>query len=361
MLVRTLQLRDFRGYAELDLELDDGLTVLLGDNGQGKTNLLEAIGFVAGLGSFRGAPDEALVRVGAEVAIIRCGLEASDGRELLVECEIARAGRNRIQVNRQKLARSRDLVGLLPVTVFSPDDLELVKGTPSRRRHWIDEALVARQRRHDVLRVDLDRILRQRNALLKQARGRLSGDISTTLDVWDTKLTAVGDELRSQRIATLDVLTPLLGHAYGAVAAVAADVRATYSSSWGRESLLVALAEARDADLRRGVTTVGPHRDEVVFTLEGIPARTHASQGEQRSLALALRLATDAAVRESGVGRPLVLLDDVFSELDPKRASALLDVLPDTQRVLTSAAGLPAAARPDRVLHVVQGTIREEP
>lgn len=361
MLVRTLQLRDFRGYTELDLELGDGLTVLLGDNGQGKTNLLEAIGFVAGLGSFRGAPDDAMVRSGCEVAIIRCGLEASDGREVLVECEIARSGRNRVKVNRQNLARTRDLVGILPVTVFSPDDLELVKGTPSLRRRWLDDALVARHRRHDVLRVDLEKILRQRNALLKQARGRLSGDISTTLEVWDTKLAAVGDELRTQRIAMLSLLAPLLSRAYDAVATAPADVQATYSSSWAQESLLEALAEARSDDLRRGVTTVGPHRDEVVLTLEGIPARTQASQGEQRSLALALRLATDAAVRESGVGRPVVLLDDVFSELDPTRASALLRVLPETQRMLTSAAGLPADAHPDRVLHIVNGTVREAP
>jgi DNA replication and repair protein RecF len=361
VLVRSLQLRDFRGYRELDLELGDGLTVLLGDNGQGKTNLLEAIGFVGGLGSFRGAPDEAMVRAGTDVAIIRCGLEAPDGREVLVECEIARSGRNRVKVNRQKLARTRDLVGVLPVTVFSPDDLELVKGTPSLRRRWLDEAMVARHRRHDALRADLERILRQRNALLKQARGRLSGDISTTLEVWDAKLAAVGDELRAQRVAMLELLTPLLSRAYDAVAAAPADVQATYSSSWGQQSLLEALAAARPDDLRRGLTTVGPHRDEVVLTLAGTPARTHASQGEQRSLALALRLATDAAVRESGVGRPVVLLDDVFSELDPTRASALLQVLPETQLMLTSAAGLPAAARPDRVLHVVNGTVREAP
>ena len=359
MLLRAVHLTDFRNYRELDVELGDGLTALLGDNGQGKTNLLEAIGFVAGLGSFRGAPDEALVRVGSDVGIVRCCIEADDGREVLVECEISRAGRNRIKVNRQPLRRARDLIGVVPVTVFSPDDLELVKGTPSRRRRWLDDALVARQRRHDTLRVDLERILRQRNTLLKQAHGKLSGDIAVTLDVWDAKLTAVGDELRSERLALLEALAPWLAQAYCAVAREPSAVRAEYSSSWPDGSLRTALEATRPDDLRRGVTTVGPHRDEVIFTIGDISARTHASQGEQRSLALALRLAADATIRESGARRPLVLLDDVFSELDPGRAAALLDVLPDAQAILTSASGLPSAARPDRILHIVDGRVSE--
>jgi DNA replication and repair protein RecF len=359
VLVRQLHLRDFRSYESLDLELGAGLTVLLGDNGQGKTNLLEAIGFVAGLGSFRGAPDEALVRHGCEVAIIRCALESEDEREVMVECEVARKGRNRTRVNRQVLPRVRDLIGVLPVTVFSPDDLELVKGSPSLRRRWLDGALVAHQRRNETVRADLERIIRQRNALLKQARGRMTDDISVTLDVWDSKLAEVGDELRRRRIELLNLLSPRLVAAYAAVAMESATVGAEYSSSWSTASLAEALENARTDDLRRGVTTVGPHRDEVLFSIDGLPARTHASQGEQRSLALALRLATDAELRESGAGRPLVLLDDVFSELDPGRAAALLDVLPESQRILTSATGLPPSANPDRILRIVDGSVSE--
>lgn len=359
MLIRTIHLTDFRNYRELDVEFDDGLTAVLGDNGQGKTNLLEAIGFVAGLGSFRGAPDEALVRVGADVGIVRCGIQTDDGRDVLVECEISRSGRNRLKVNRQPLRRARDLIGVLPVTVFSPDDLELVKASPSGRRLWLDDALVARNRRHDALRTDLERILRQRNALLKQAHGKLSGDIAVTLDVWDAKLTTVADELRSERLSLLEALGPWLDRAYRAVAGESSAVAAEYSSSWSDGSLSAALETARADDLRRGVTTVGPHRDDVIFTIGGTPARTHASQGEQRSLALALRLAVDATVRESGAGRPVVLLDDVFSELDPGRAAALLDALPDAQAILTSASGMPPAARPDRVLHVIDGRLSE--
>lgn len=359
MLVRTLHLTDFRNYHRLDVEFGAGLTALLGDNGQGKTNLLEAIGFVAGLGSFRGASDDALVRVGCDVAIVRCGLEADGGREILVECEISRRGRNRTRVNRQALPRARDLIGILPVTVFSPEDLELVKGSPSLRRRWIDDALVSRHRRHDALRTDLERILRQRNALLKQARGRLSEDVAVTLDVWDDKLTAVADELRTERVAMLDVLAPRLTRAYSAVAREAATVDTEYSSSWPAGSIRDHLTAARSDDLRRGVTTVGPHRDDVVFTIDRIPARTHSSQGEQRSLALALRLATDGEMRESGAGSPLILLDDVFSELDPGRASALLEVLPNSQRILTSAVGLPPAARPDRILRIENGSVSE--
>ena len=359
MLVRNLQLTDFRSYARLDLELGPGLTVLMGDNGHGKTNLLEAVGFVAGLGSFRGAPDDALVRVGSDAAVIRCGLEAEDGRDVLVECEITKSGRNRLKVNRQPLRRARDLIGVLPVTIFSPDDLELVKGSPGRRRRWLDDALVSTHRKHDATRAEVDRILRQRNAVLKQARGRLTDDIAVTLDVWDSKLAASGDELRTARRHLLEAVTPGLAAAYDRVAERPAAVHAEYSSSWGEGSLGDALAEARTDDLRRGVTTVGPQRDEVVFTIGGIPARTHASQGEQRSLALALRLAADGVVRESGAGRPVMLLDDVFSELDPGRARALLEVLPDSQRILTSASGLPPEAHPDRVLRIEDSTVTE--
>ena len=361
MLVRNLQLTDFRSYAALDLELGPGLTVLIGDNGQGKTNLLEAIGFVAGLGSFRGAPDDALIRVGRDAAVIRCGLEAEDGRDVLVECEISRVGRNRVKVNRQPLRRARDLIGVLPVTVFSPDDLELVKGPPGLRRRWLDDARVSTHRRHDTTRAEFEKVLRQRNAVLKQARGRLTDEIAVTLDVWDTKLASTGDELRSARRELLDALTPGLKTAYDRVAERAAAVHARYSSSWGPEPLAEALAGARSDDLRRGVTTIGPHRDEVVFTIGEIPARTHASQGEQRSLALALRLAADGLVRESGAGRPVMLLDDVFSELDPGRARALLEVLPASQRLLTSASGLPPETHPDRLLRVDGSSVSEMP
>ncbi|MFQ5557909.1 MAG: DNA replication/repair protein RecF, partial [Acidimicrobiales bacterium] len=312
-----------------------------------------------GLGSFRGAPDDALVRIGADSAVVRCRLETDDGRELLVEAEIARAGRNRIQVNRQRLRRARDLRGVLAVTVFSPEDLELVKGGPAMRRGWIDEVVVAGRPAVDALRTDLERILRQRNALLRQAAGHLGDDIAFTLDVWDAKLAEVGDRLRAERLLALDELVPHLGEAYDAVAGAASTVRADYVGSWGDGALGEALAAVRMDDVRRGVSTVGPHRDEIAITLGGVAARTHGSQGEQRSLALAMRLAADAVVRARTGGRPVLLLDDVFSELDPGRAAALLRALPDGQHILTTAAGVPPAARPDRVLRLHDNRVTE--
>jgi len=358
LIVRKLQLTDFRNHRSTEIELFDGLTAIVGENGQGKSNLIEAIGWLAGVGSFRGAPDDALISVGADSAVIRATIESDDGREQLIEAELPRIGRNRIQVNRQRLQRSRDLLGVIRVTVFSPDDLSLVKGGPALRRRWLDEALVGRHLRHESLRSDLERVLKQRNALLRSAGGRLDADAEFTLDVWDSKLADIGDAMRQARLELLDEIGPRLSDSYDSVARVAAHVAVDYASSW-RGPLGEALAESRKLDVRRGVSTIGPHRDEIEFSIGGVPARTHASQGEQRSMALAMRLAVDAVVREAG-WKPVLLLDDVFSELDPGRASALLEALPDAQSLLTAASGLPPGAEPDHVLRVDGGRITVE-
>jgi DNA replication and repair protein RecF len=356
--IRTLELQNFRSYEDASVTLSDGLTAIVGENGQGKTNLLEAISWIAGMGSFRGVPDDALIRLGADAAILRATVVSPDGREQLIEAELPRVGRNRIQVNRQLLSRARDLLGVVQVTVFSPDDLDLVKDGPALRRRWIDEALVSRYPKHDAVRSDLERILKQRNALLRSARGRLDGDTAFTLDVWDEKLAATGQAVRDARETLLAEMAPRLAGAYDAVARQATAVETLYEPSWDGD-LASALVASRDYDVRRGVSTVGPHRDEILLRLGGAPARTHASQGEQRSLALALRLAADAIVREAGVAEPVLLLDDVFSELDPGRAEALLGALPGGQRLLTTAAWLPPAAVPDSVLRVEAGRITE--
>lgn len=359
MKIRTLELVDWRSYQSAEIKFGGGLTAILGENGHGKTNLIEAIGWIAGIGSFRGAPDDALVRVGASAAIVRAAVDTDDGREQLIEIEIPRVGRNRIQVNRQRVNRLSDLVGVVQVTVFSPDDLELVKGGPSLRRGWIDTAAGARHPKNVALRTEVERVLKQRNALLRSTHGRLDADAAFTLDVWDAKLIEVGERLRSARLELLEEMAPILARSYDAVAQQAAMVEANYESSWGHD-LADALAAARDLDVRRGMTTVGPHRDEIVLSIAGVPARTHASQGEQRSLALALRLAADAVIRTAGVAEPILLLDDVFSELDPGRARALLDALPSGQRVLTTAVGLPPTAKPDQVLHIHNSTVTVE-
>ncbi len=351
-----LWLTDFRSYSAVDIELPAGTTAVLGSNGQGKTNLLEAIAHLAG-GSLRGATTEAMVRVGAERAVVRA--EAMRGnRDLLVEAELATRGRGRMQLNRQPVKRRTDLLEALSVTIFSPEDLILVKGGPGERRSWIDDAVVGLDPRADAVRGDVDRILKQRNALLKGVKGRLDESAALTLDVWDDRLTTAGEALATLRADALDQLTPRIATAYHDLAGRELPIDTRYEATWRAAGLAAALVEARDHDLRRGVTTVGPHRDEVAFSLDGLPARTHASQGEQRSLALAMRLAVHRAITDAHGVSPILLLDDVLSELDDERAAALLANLPQGQALLTSATTLPIPATPDLVVEVVDGTVR---
>lgn len=360
MRLDRVWLTDLRSYEAAELELSPGVTALLGDNGQGKTNVLEAISWLATLQSFRGAPTEALVRQGAERAVIRAEGER-EGRTILLEAELVASGRNRVLVNRQPLKRAKDLLGVLRVTVFAPDDLDLVKGGPGERRRYLDDALVALHPRNDALRSEVDKILKQRNALLKGSGGRLDESAGFTLDVWDAKLAESGGALAAARQDLLDRLVPVLSGTYDAVANKPAEVTATYVADWADVGLAEALAASRKDDLRRGVSTVGPHRDDIDLRLAGLPSRTHASQGEQRSLALALRLASHHVITDVTGSAPVLLLDDVFSELDPDRSDALLAHLPLGQTLLTSASGLPPKAAPDLVLEIRDGVISAGP
>lgn len=348
MRITRLWLQDFRSYESLELPLDVGLTAIVGSNGIGKTNLLEALGLLATLKSFRGAPTESLIRRGAEAAIIRAE-GVRDDRDVLIELELGQR-RSRAQVNRQRLQRSRDLLGALRITVFAPDDLALVKEGPSIRRGFLDDVLVALDPRSDAVLRDLDRILKQRNALLRQSHGRLDEGAESTLDVWDTKLAATGTDLTERREALVAKLLPLVERSYEILAGMPVPLGASYVRSWSTDTLAEALTDQRQTDVRRGVTSVGPHRDELSLTLDGLASRTEASQGEQRTLALALRLAGHLLVTDVLGEPPLLLLDDVLSELDPDRASALLGNLPPGQTVITSASELPPETKPDRVL-----------
>ena len=357
MRVTRLWLTNFRNYETAELEPDpDGLTVIVGSNGEGKTNLLEAIGYLATLSSFRGAPGEALIRAGCPSAVVRAEGERDD-RQLLIEAELVAGGRDRIQVNRQPLKRARDLLGALRVSVFAPDDLVLVKGGPGERRRFLDDVLVALHPKYDALQRDVERVLRQRNTLLRQSGGRLTGpDTASTLDVWDTKLASAGTELAEAREELVRQLEPEIGKAYDQVAHTAADVTVAYQRSWAGR-LDEAIAASRADDLRRGVSLVGPHRDEVALAIGGLPGRTHASQGEQRSLALALRLAAHRVVGDAVGASPVLLLDDVFSELDPERSEALLTHLPPGQALLTTAGVVPESARPGKLVRVSGGAL----
>ena len=363
MRLQRLWLTDFRNYDHAELEPAPGLTAVVGDNGEGKSNLLEAVAWLASLTSFRGASNDALVRVGASEAVVRAevvddaGSGHGAGRIVLLEAVLRSGGRDQVLVNRQRLRRVRDLLGSVRVTVFSPDDLAVVKGGPGGRRRFLDDALVALAVKNDALRVDLDRVLRQRGTLLRQSGGRATPEVSATLDVWDAKLAELGEATGRAREALVTRLGPLVADAYDRVAATTARVSLTYDPAWRRVGggLAAALDAGRGEDLRRGVSTVGPHRDELEIEVGGLPARTHASQGEQRSVALALRLATHAVVSDVTGSSPILLLDDVFSELDPDRSHALVANLPAGQTLLTTAGPLPEGVTPGLVIRVRGG------
>lgn len=348
MLIRQLELVDFRSYERLDLRLSDGLTAIIGPNGVGKTNVVEALSLLATLKSFRGAPTESLVRRGTASAVVRAVGER-DGREVSIDLELAK-GRSRAQVNKQRLQRSRDLLGALRVTVFAPDDLALVKEGPALRRDFLDDVIVSLDPSADGVLRDIDKIVKQRNALLRQSNGRLDEAAEGTLDVWDMKLAAAGEHLTIRRENTLALLMPGVAQAYDELAQEASDVTAFYERSWSQASLADGVADARDHDIRRGTTSVGPHRDDVSFRLNGFDSRVEASQGEQRTLALALRMAGHRLVADQLGEAPLLLLDDVLSELDPDRARILLATLPPGQTIITSASELPAGTVPDQTL-----------
>jgi DNA replication and repair protein RecF len=359
-------LTDFRCYHDVELAPAFGSTVVVGANGQGKTTLLEAIGWVGTTQSFRGVPDAALVRDGCDVAVVRAEFER-DGREQRLEAEIRPSGRNRILVNRRPLGRRRDLADSLRVTVFSPDDLELVKGGPAERRRYLDDLLAASAPRYDAARTDYDRVLRQRNALL---RGGLNGpDDESTLDVFDEQLARAGGELVRGRLRLARRLEHPLVDAYRSLARADVGIDARYEAEWAEtvvdvehaeeveDWLRIALAARRREELARATTLVGPHRDEWRLQVAGLDARTRASQGEQRTLALALRLAGHHVTGEVIGEDPVLLLDDVFSELDPARAAALVECLPPGQTLLTTAGVVPDGVHPERLVRVESGRL----
>ena len=356
MIVQRLWLTDFRNHRSSEVEFDRHVTLVTGPNGHGKTNLLEAVAMLAGMRSFRGATPDAMIAMGSDAAIIRAEVDRA-GRDTLVEMEVA-TGRSRVQVNRQPLKRVRDLVDVVRVVVFSPDDLELVKGAPSIRRGLLDDVLASVDVGFRQERADMDRVLRQRNNLLKQAGSRGGDDVESTLAVWDSKLVASGEAVATAREALVEAIAPTVADYYARVAGAPEPVELRLDAPWRAQGLQAALLEVRRDEFRRGATLVGPHRDELVIELNGLPARTHASQGEQRSLALALRLAMHAYITATVGDAPLVLLDDVFSELDEGRATRLVACLPDAQIVVTSATGtVPEGVRPGRSLELLGGSI----
>ena len=351
---------------------------MVGANAQGKTSLLEAAAWAATGASFRHVPDAALVRAGCDAAIVRA--EVVDGaRTQLLEAEIRAVGRNRVRLNQSPVSRARDRRELMRVTVFAPDDLQLVKGGPAERRAYLDDLLVSVAPRYEAVLADYERVLRQRNALLKQRFGA-DPDDETTMQVFDTQLARAGAELGRGRARMLDRLVPMVGEAYDDLAGSdTAAVDATYEPEWWSPpgtfdaaapdlaaaeasdvitALLDALRSRRKAELDRKVTLAGPHRDEWRLRVRGLDARTHASQGEQRTLALALRLGGHRLCAETTGSAPVLLLDDVFSELDSTRSSALVAHLVSGQTLLTTAGEVPLGVHAEHVLRVDAGVVR---
>ena len=353
MFVDHLQLAEFRSYAAVDVALGPGVSVFVGANGQGKTNLVEAVEYLSTLSSHRVSTDVPLVRVGAERAIARARVQAGldDPRQLQLEVEITPGKANRARLNRSPLRRSRELVGVLRTVVFSPEDLAIVKGDPSERRRFLDELVVSRWPRLAGVRADYDRVLRQRNTLLKSLSGRLRGrasdDAGATLDVWDAHLAQAGSELLQARLRTLEDLVPHLAKAYADIAPTNNEAAAEYRSAVvfapGAErtelaqALAAAMTQRRGDEIARGVSLVGPHRDDVVLSLGVLPAKGYASHGESWSLALSLRLGAFALLRADGV-EPVLVLDDVFAELDSTRRERLAAGVSGAEQVLVTAA-----------------------
>jgi DNA replication and repair protein RecF len=385
-----LALTDFRSYADLSIELGPGVTTFSGPNGEGKTNLVEAIGYLATLGSHRAATDAPLVRVGAERAVLRAAVTGTHG-SALVEIEINPGRANRVRLNRAQLPKPRDVLGALRTVLFAPEDIALVKGDPADRRRFLDDLLVATAPRYAGVRADYERVLRQRTALLKSAgaKGHLRGaareSMMATLDAWDGQLARAGAPLLAGRMRLVAELRPHVSAAYDAVAGlgpraqrdggaedgepgpafppgtqVAMSYRATVGGDGGADvippesagpgdggrddpvpgleaAMLKSLAEVRASELDRGVCLAGPHRDELELSIGGLPARGYASHGESWSLALALRLASFALLRQ-GHEDPVLILDDVFAELDAGRRQRLADLVAGAEQVLITAA-----------------------
>jgi DNA replication and repair protein RecF len=293
-----------------------------------------------------------MVRTGADSAIVRASFEAPE-RSVLVEAEIRPVGRSRTRVNRKDTSGRAALAAAAPCTIFSPDDLTLISGAPRGRRDLLDDTLALLDPEGARAADETERVLRQRAALLRQSGGRATPDVAATIEVWDQRLADAGKVLVAARERLAGALEVLVSAAYGRLAGTArgSSVQQRYRRSWEGD-LLDALAAARNDDLRRGLNTVGPHRDDLVIVLDGREARTHASQGEQRCLALALRLGIHELVRAGTSVAPTLLLDDVFSELDPARSRALVAELPAGQAILTTAAPLPEGIAVARVVPV---------
>lgn len=361
MRVTHLSLTDFRNYRTAEVPFAAGANLFVGRNGQGKTNLVESLGYLSTLGSHRVSSDQAMIRKDADAAIVRARIQ-HDGREILVEVQLNRSSPNRAQVNRAAI-KPRELPRYFSSVLFAPEDLALVRGEPGIRRRFLDQLLIQRNPRFSAVIADYERVLKQRNTLLKSARAsRVREDQLGTLEIWDDRLVQLGSELMDARLDLVGRLSDPLVAAYRSVAGddhhprllpqltiygahVDEEEGATEEDVTGSagvatpEAFRRALAAVRRKELDRGLTLVGPHRDDVLFELNALPAKGYASHGESWSFALALKLASAELLRqESTTGDPVLILDDVFAELDQARRRMLATAVAGYEQVLITAA-----------------------
>lgn len=349
MGLQSLELRDFRLFEHFSLVPDPtAVTVLLSPNGTGKTSVLEAVHALATASSFRTTVAADMIRNHQPVAEVH-GVVDQDGRRVQVDLTFTRGARHvikRMLVNGNRPRSRADLSAALPVSVFTPEGVDMVRHGPEGRRTFLTTMLTDVDLRSGDVVERFERTLRQRNALLRSLMGQSLGiSARDELDVWTQDLVAVSHELLVARRRVVTMLGEPTGEYYAQLAGQKVEVRVRYETSWHGD-LAEALVSTREADRLRGYTTVGPHRDDVMLLLDGRDARRQASQGEQRSLALALRLAGHELVRRERAVTPLLLLDDVFSELDPGRAERLLTLLPAGQTLVTTASPLPRSMEP---------------
>ncbi len=370
MFVSYLQLFDFRSYEYAEIELTPGVQVFLGANGQGKTNLVEAVEYLARGASHRVATVRPLIGCHAKTAVVRARVTAGidDPRQISIDVELNDGKANRAKLNGAALPRPREIVGALRVVLFSPNDLAIVKGEPADRRAFLDSLVVTRWPRMALVKADYDRAVKQRTALLKSFEGRLTADGEEMLKVWDESLVVAGSELLAARLDTLNDMFPLVRQIYSEIAPVRHEVSVSYETSLDlpdstapadlAEALRERLAYRRQVEVARGQCVVGPHRDDLSLQIRGLPAKGYASHGESWSLALALRLAGFRLLLADGVS-PVLILDDVFAELDAERRMRLAEAITDAEQVLVTAAvadDLPPTLSGQRYL-VKDGTV----
>ncbi|MFP7365346.1 DNA replication/repair protein RecF [Corynebacterium callunae] len=358
MYIRFLELRDYRSWPELKVDLEPGITMFIGRNGFGKTNIVEAIGYLAHLSSHRVSQDAPLVRANATNARISA-IAVNQGRELAAHLLIKPHAGNQGQLNRTKVKSPRELLGVIKTVLFAPEDLALVRGEPAERRRYLDDIIATRKPRMGAVKADYDKVLKQRNALLKTATIALRRGYGTdegaaalsTLDTWDSQLAQLGAQVMAARFALLEELGPKIHEAYATIAPESRPAQVNYKTTIDQAlaqfsefdagdieaTLLTELAAKRQREIERGSSLVGPHRDDLELLLGDQPAKGFASHGETWSFALSLRIAEFNLLRSDGTD-PILILDDVFSELDAGRREKLVGIAQDAEQVIITAA-----------------------